>query len=247
MQNVMSGRAFRTRGGALIAGIVAAVIAAILLIVYLDSYRSSVNSGKQPVSVLVAKVFIPSGTPGDLVGAKGLYQVTTVRKDQLADLALTDPGALSGTIAAHNINPGAQLTSSDFTTEDAGGLQYQIVGRQRAIAVPVDPAHGLIGQIQAGNDVDVYVSVGNGASSVAGAAVLKLLASKIRVLVPPTADGGNGSGSTNAILRVTAQQAPQFAFAADNARLWLVLRPQVGATRTPPKTVTLNSLLASRG
>jgi Flp pilus assembly protein CpaB len=242
---------FRTRGGALLAGIAAALIAAIILIVYLDSYRSSVNSGKQPVTVLVAKFFIPKGTPGELIGSRNLYQVTTVRKDQLSNLAITDPGTLTGQIAATDINPGAQLVSSDFTTEGAGGLSYQIVGRQRAIAIPVDSTHGLIGQVAAGDNVDVYVSVGNGPQGsnqvgTAGGAVLKLLASNIKVLVAPDTSGGTGSG-TNAILRVTTKQAAKFAFAADNARLWLVLRPQVGATKTPPALVTLNSLLLSRG
>ena len=47
-------RLLKNRGGAVLAGIAAAVIAVVLLIVYLHSYRSSVNSGKQPERVLVA-------------------------------------------------------------------------------------------------------------------------------------------------------------------------------------------------
>ena len=83
---------FRTRGGALLAGVGAALLAAILLIVYLNSYRSSVNSGKQPEPVLVAKRLIQAGTSGELVATTGLYQATTVPQDQLKVNAVTDPG-----------------------------------------------------------------------------------------------------------------------------------------------------------
>ena len=48
----------KVRSTPLIGG-VAAVLAAILLIVYLHSYRSSVNSGTRPMTVLVAKSLIP--------------------------------------------------------------------------------------------------------------------------------------------------------------------------------------------
>ncbi len=162
MQDVFSGRRFKSRGGALAAGIVAALLAAILLIVYLRSYRSSVNSGKQPVPVLVAKTLIPRGMPGELVATSSLYQVTTVRKDRLLTSAITNPGSLTGKIAVHDINPGAQLTTGDFAGVDAGDLRYQLSGAQRAIAVPVDATHGLIGQITPGAKVDVYVAVTSG-------------------------------------------------------------------------------------
>jgi hypothetical protein len=46
------------------------------------------------------------------------------------------------------------------------------------------------------------------------------------------------------IVRVTARDAAKFALAADNTKIWLVLRPQVGASQTPPTTATLATLLA---
>jgi Flp pilus assembly protein CpaB len=245
---------FRSRGGALLAGILAALLAAILLIVYLHSYRSSVNSGKQPVTVLVAKSLIPRGTSGDIMARQGLYQVTTVRKDQLVALAIANPARLRGQIAARDINPGEQLTVSDLTAQGEGGIPYEITGPQRALAVPVDATHGLIGQVQSGNFVDVYVALTAGSSP-----TLRLLAPNVLVLVAPGGAGasssgiggsGNGNGGSsngNAILRLTTAQVPKFALAADNARIWLVLRPQVGASKTPPTTITLSSLLASRG
>ena len=246
MQEVFTGRIFKTRGGAVLIGGIAAVLAAILLIVYLHSYRSSVNSGTRPTSVLVAKSLIPRGTSGTLIAQQGLYQVTTVPKDQLKDLAIADPAALNDRITAADIYPGQQMTQSDFTTEGANSIPSQITGAKRAIAVPVDDVHGVGGQVQSGDHIDVYVALPSN-----GGVVMKLLASNVVVLVAPSssANGGvtsdTGSGG-NAILKVTTSQAAKWAYAADNGTLWFVLRPQVGAKPTPPALVTANTLLTSR-
>ena len=233
MQETMN-KLFRNRGGAVVAGAIVAVIAVILLVVYLRSYRSSVNSGKQAERVLVASKLIQRGTSGTLIASQGLYLVTTVQKDQLKLNAITDPSALNDRVAAGDIFPGQQLTQDDFTTESATSIPYEITGTQRAIAVPVDATHGLIGQVTAGNYVDVYVGVAGGKQG----QLVTLLAPNVYVLVAP------GTGSANAILRIDTRDAAKFAFAADNERIWLVLRPQVGASVTPPKTATLSSLLA---
>jgi Flp pilus assembly protein CpaB len=250
VQDVFQGRIFKTRGGAVLIGGAAAVLAAILLVVYLHSYRSSVNSGTRPITVLVAKSLIPRGTSGTLIAQEGLYQVTTVPKDQLKDLAIADPAALGGRVTAVDVYPGQQLTQTDFTTEGANSIPSQITGSRRAIAIPVDVTHAVAGQLQAGDHVDVYVGL-NAQQGAATAAVIKLLASNVLVLsVPSTTSGGLGgsssSGGGNAVLRVSANMAGKFAFAADNGILWLVLRPQVGAKPTPPSIVTAGQLLAGR-
>ena len=233
-------RLFKNRGGAVIAGVIVAVVAVVLLVVYLQSYRSSVNSGKQPERVLVATKLIPKGTSGTLIAQQGLYQVTTVQKDQLQLDAITDPSALNDRVAVNDIFPGQQITQGDFTTEAPTSIPYEITGTQRAISIPVDTSHGLIGQVAAGNYVDVYVGVaGSGNSSGGSSSLVTLLAPNVYVLVAP---GTDSSGA--AILRIDTRDVAKFAFAADNERIWLVLRPQVGASRTPPTTATLASLLA---
>src|SRR5262249_39104070 len=227
MQDVFAGRLFKTRGGAVLIGGVAAVLAAILLIVYLHSYRSSVNSGSQPMTVLVAKSLIPRGTSGSLVAQQGLYQVTSVPKDQLKELAITDPKALSGNVTVADVYPGQQLTANDFSVEGANSIPSVITGKARAIAVPVDATHAVAGQLQAGDHVDVYVGM-----TTNGGPVIKLLASNVLVLAAPSSGSGGVSGTggnPNAVLKVTNKTAANFAFAAGNGVLWLVLRPQVGA------------------
>jgi Flp pilus assembly protein CpaB len=235
VQDVFAGRIFKTRGGAVLVGGTAAVLAAILLVAYLHSYRSRVNGGAQPMTVLVAKSLIPRGTSGTLIAQQHLYQVTSVPKDQLKNLAVADPAALSGHVTIADIYPGQQLTGGDFTVASANSLPTQITGARRAIAISVDSTHGVGGQVQSGDHVDIYVGI---AAPGAGG-VIKLLASNVLVLAAPASAGGN------IILRVSAPQSAKFAFAADNGKLWLVLRPQAGASQTPPAIVDLGNLLSA--
>lgn len=250
MQDVFAGRIFKTRGGAVLVGGAAAVLAAILLVVYLHSYRSSVNSGTRPITVLVAKSLIPKGTAGTLIAQENLYQVTTVPKSELKNLAIADPAALSDRVTVADVYPGQQLTSNDFTTEGADSIPSVITGNKRAIAIPVDGAHAVAGQLNAGDHVDVYVGF-NAQQGAGTSAVIKLIASNVLVLAAPTASGGGSLGGAsnsgaNAVLRVSAGTAAKFAYAADNGILWLVLRPQVGASPTPPSLVTAAALLAGK-
>jgi Flp pilus assembly protein CpaB len=239
---------FKTRRGALIISGVAALLAALLLIVYLRSYRSSVNAGARPERVLVAKRLITRGTAGLTIAQKGLYDITTVQKDQLEPFAIADPSAINGRVAAGDIYPGQQLTQPDFTTENADTIPYELTGAERAIAVPVDGVHGLIGQVLSGDYVDVYVGIAgiSGASAAASSAStqVRLLKPDILVLDAP---GTAATTAADVVLRVSVNNAAEFAYAADNERIWLVLRPQIGASQTPAAAVTLATLLAGRG
>ena len=125
MQETM-GKLFKNRSGAVIAGVIVAVIAVVLLLLYLRSYRSSVNSGKQPERVLVATKNIPAGTSGKLIAQKQLYTVATVQKDQLELNAITDPSALRA---------GCRRGHFPWTAADADRLL------DRGAAVAPLPAH----------------------------------------------------------------------------------------------------------
>jgi hypothetical protein len=44
-------------------------------------------------------------------------------------------------------------------------------------------------------------------------------------------------------VRVPEKSATEVAFALDNGKAWIVLRPQAGAAQSPPSLVTLDRLL----
>jgi len=235
-----------TRGGTVTAGGLTAVVAALLLLLYLSSYRNSVNDSGQPITVLVAKSLIEKGTPGDLVGLKGLLQTSEVPKSQLAEGAVTDPQSLRNRLATTDIYPGHQLTTADFAASASGALGTQITDSQRAISVPVDAAHGMMGRIRSGDRVDILAAF-NVTSGAGGTSrpVVKVITQNILVLDAPDQLGtGVGASSTvNVVLRTNYQEAIELAWVADNGKLWLVLRPRTGAPVMRPGVVTAEGLL----
>jgi len=230
---------FTTRRGSLLVGAAAAVLAGLILFVYLHSYRNSLNSTAAPASVLVAKNLIQKGTPGDIIGTSDQFQVASVPKGQLQVGALTDPAALSGRVAVADIYPGQQLTETSFAYAAPGTLQTKITGTDRAIALSIDAEHGMIGQISAGDHVDIFMGFAlQGAGGTQP--VIKLLMADVLVLRAPLA--GNGVVT----LRAPMREAAQLAYAADNGHLWFVLRPASGAKTVNPGIVNAQTLLNAK-
>jgi Flp pilus assembly protein CpaB len=222
----------------------------------MNQYRSSVDDSSELVGILIAKSLIPKGMSGDLIGSQELFQPSTAPKGQVKDGALSDPASLRGRVALDDIYPGQQLTTADFSSTTTDAVASKITADQRAVAVPLDEAHGLIGHVRAGDRVDIFggfnvVRVDRRgvpiSSSGAARPVLKLLMENVYVLaVPADAGGGFGGGAgkeANVILRLTDEQAAQLAFASDNGKVWFSLRPQSGASPSTPSFVTLETLL----
>jgi len=228
---------FTTRRGSLLVGTAAAVLAGIILLAYLHQYRNSVNSASAPVSVLVAKNLIQKGTPGDIIGTSSQFQVASVPKGQLQVGALSDPAALSGRVAVTDIYPGQQLTAAYFAFAPPGTLQTKISGSDRAIAIQIDAEHGMVGQIGAGDHIDIFVGV-NRLGSGGSQPIIKLLMEDVTVLRAPL-----GTGSGLYTLRATGRQAAVLAYASDNGKLWFVLRPASGAKTVNPGFISAQSLL----
>jgi Flp pilus assembly protein CpaB len=226
-----------SRRGTLLIGAGAAILAAILLVVYLNRYRSSLKASDEVAPVLVAKQFIQKGAPGNVIGSTHQYQIASVPKRDLRNGALVDPTSLRGQVAAQDIYKGQQLTAADFVPTAPDALENNLSGSARAVAISIDAAHGLVGQLTPGDHVDVYVGF-NAAGPTGGQAVLKQLMQNVLVLRTPGA-GGNGT----VVLRAQGRLAAALAFAADNGKLWLVLRPPTGAKPVRPGLMTLQRLL----
>jgi Flp pilus assembly protein CpaB len=240
-------RSLSTREGTLAFAGVAGVLALAVLLVFMNGYKKSVDNGAQPVTVLVARDTLAKGTPGDVLAQKGMFQATGLKREQVKEGAITDPASLRGLVAAHDLVRGQQLTTADFVRPGNGVLSRLDAG-QRAVTIPLDSAHGALANVRAGDHVDVYAGFevepgGSGRSR----PVLRELLQDVMVLEAPGADkkGGLGGGSPtqNLVLRVDAQHAPELAFASDNGKLWLALRPSANALTAPPSVVTAETLM----
>lgn len=242
MQNALKGRLNSSRGMAIALGVGAALLAGILLLVYLNRYTSSVDSAKEPTPVLVAKRLVPAGTSGTVIANKDLYQSASIPKEDVKTGAIADPAYLNGRVALVDIFPGQQITTADLSAGTTDALATKITGKQRAFAIPVDTARGMVGNILAGDHVDIYLGL-----SAAGGNLLTLLAPNVSILQVPGGQTG-ASAATNddniMVLEARAGLAQKIALASDNGTIWFLLRPQAGAKAAPPKTITVQDLLA---
>jgi pilus assembly protein CpaB len=237
-----------TRRGTLIAALLIALLAGAAILLYLNSYRSSLKAQGALVTVLVAKQTIPKGTSGSVVASKDLYTVTTIRESQLLDGAISDPATLRDKVATREIFEGAQLTVTDFGAA-GDSLAAQLTDRERIVSLPLDAAHGLIGGIEPGNRVDVYagfnvIPLGADGRPINGGQARPMLR-QILSDVPVVAVGepARGSSATNVSLAVDDVEAAKVAFASDNGKVWLALRPSAGAKSAKPGIVTIETML----
>ena len=242
-------RLVQTRRGTFLISLLAAALAGAMLLVYLNRYRNSLRASGAPVTVLVAQHTISKGTPGSLVATNRLFTATTIRASQLRNGAFSDVSSLSGRVAAQDIYAGEQLTTSNFVA-GAETLASALATNQRIVSIPLDSAHGLSGELQAGDHVDVYagfsvIPLNADGTPIAGGQsrpVLRLIMSDITV-VAVGSKSGFGSSTTNVSLKVNDVQAAKLAFASDNGKLWLALRPATGGTSSPPTIVTVETML----
>lgn len=240
-----------TRRGTVLVAAACALVAAGILIFAMERYRHNVNSEGAPETVLVANGLIQKGTSGDAIASEALFKTTTVATKQASSGAFADTAQLHGKIAAADIYPGQQLTAADFTA--GGGLTSELAPDQRAMTVTLDSSHGMIGQLHAGDHVDVYAGLSAQPGGGHTTQLLRLLMSNVDVLIAAKAgEGGGLSGSNpqnengNVTLRVAARQAGELAYASDSGNVWLVLRP-ANATATTPTTITTAQSLLQGG
>lgn len=217
-----------TRKGTALVGGVCALLAAGILLFAAASYRHSVNAGAQPETVLVATNLIQKGTPASAISSGGYFKAEQIPTKEASVGVIADAAVLQGRVAASDIQPGSQLTFSDFAA--GGGIASTLAPSQRAISISLDASHGLSGTLQPGDRVDVYAGLSTGA----GAALRLLIPDVVVMSTGAGAGGGIGSNSANAtsnvVLKVASNDAGKLAFAADNGKVWLILRGPNAAT-----------------
>jgi Flp pilus assembly protein CpaB len=237
-----------SRRGAVALAVGSALAAGIILLIALSHYRQSVSAANKQVSVLVSTGSIQKGTAGDLIAAQRLYKPTPVLAKNLSTGALTNAAALRGEVAVQNILPGQQLTAADFAVSTSG-VVGQLSPGQRALSVALDPEHGLVGELAPGDHVDVYgaFSGGSGAGTSSGTVVKLLIPAALVLKTPGSSSSVGGGGQTGTVvLAVNDSQVGTLAFAAEDGKIWLALRP--GGASNPSQTLTTyNSVVFGTG
>jgi len=230
-----------TRNGALAVAVITAGLAAILVFAAINSARDDSTASTAPRTVLVANQVIPKGSSGESIARGHLFRVARVSDQALVAGAVADVSALRDKIATQDIYPGQQISAQTFGGR-GGDTVAKLSGTDRAVSVPLDAAHGLVGQVTAGSHVDVIAGFNAQNGSGNSRPVMRTLARDLSVLKVEKEGSGN-SRDTNVTLRASATMATEIAFAAENGKVWLVLRPAAGAKDVEPRIVTAEALL----
>ncbi len=229
-----------TRNGALAVAVIAGGLAAILVFAAINSARKDGTASTAPRTVLVADQVIPKGSSGESIAREHLFRVARVSDQALVAGAVADVSALRDKIATQDIYPGQQISTQTFG--DAAGTPSPSCPGRIAPCIPLDASHGLIGQVTAGSHVDVLAGFNAQSGSGSSRPVMRTLARNLSVLKVENAGAGN-SQDTNVTLRASATMATELAFAAENGKVWLVLRPAAGAKDVEPRVVSADALL----
>jgi pilus assembly protein CpaB len=237
-----------TRRGTILVATVCALLAAGILLFAMSRYRHSVDTSGNQQTVFVATELIQKGTAGDAIASQQLFKATSVAVKQASPGSIADTSQLQGKVAVADIYPGQQLTAADFSGN--GGLSARLAPNQRAVSVTVDQAHGMVGQIKNGDHVDVYAGFNLDPGNGRPVPVVRLIMTNVQVLAAGTGGGSGLGGSqnpsnafSNVTLNVNDAQAGAVAYAADNGKVWLVLRPANASSTAPPSTISAESLL----
>jgi pilus assembly protein CpaB len=232
-----------TRHGALAVSLACALLTIAIVVIAIGQAKHTPKATPQQATVLVATTSIAKGTTAQTIAAQHLYKEEPVLASQVSPAAVSNAGSLAGTVAAANILPGEQLTSTDFVVTH--GPIAQLQPNQRAIAVTLDAQHGLTGAIQTGDHVDVYGSYSVGPN---GKTTVGLIYPDATVLSPNVGSHSAASASTGSgaiLLAVDQDASADVAYTADYGKLWLVLRPTT-TTNPSQSLVQLNSILGDR-
>jgi Flp pilus assembly protein CpaB len=94
------------------------------------------------------------------------------------------------------------------------------------MTVPVDRAHGMVGRLAVGDRVDVVTTTD---SATGGLVVSTIVVRGALVLAVPDSNGNNATRQEPVTIRVPDPVQATIAAGADDGKIWLVLRPPVGA------------------
>jgi pilus assembly protein CpaB len=252
----MMTRVFTSRIGALALALLLAGVAAALVVVYQQNRDSNLQSPHGKVSVLVATRAIAQFTPGNQVVDGTMFRVDKVSPSALADGAITNANQLKGLVARNDVYPGEQLTTNQFQRSSTTSVAVKLQPDQRAVGFPVDPASGLIGQVQSGDHVDVVATfdvlpVGPNGLPLTGAQSIPLtrtIVSNALVLTAPEATTTTGNGADSAhgptiTLAVDTNAVNAVVFAQNKGSITFALRPPGSSQNVGTGIVDVDAVL----
>jgi pilus assembly protein CpaB len=224
-----------------LSALVLAAFGALVLVSYVRGADARAEAGAVLVPVLVVDAQVPAGTSvDDLADSVSTAQVPQrlVATGALGDLA--DVEGLSTTV---DLLPGDQVVAARFADPavQAAGAVAVPAGLQE-ISLTLEPQRAVDGDLDAGDEVGVYISSGGLDVTATTPAVTALVVD--RALVTRVSSTGGGADLTGAGQTVTVTLALHQADAArviagaGQDGVWLSLQSAAGSADTSPTSTT---------
>lgn len=224
--------------------------------VYVNGINKRAIANQQPVRVLVAKQFIPLGTPVSSASASGAFFLRSYPKDLVPVGSIANTAGIASDVAITAIYPGQQIVTAEFGPPGAASA-LPIPGHSLAISVQFNDPNRVAGFVQPGSYVAVFdtVSGTSGTGAAAAQPVTRLLLPRAEVIaVGPdtltpitTTNPRTGQVNTQQIsqtiltLALSQQEAERVIFAQQGGSLYLGLL--TSSSQVAPDTGINNSNL----
>jgi Flp pilus assembly protein CpaB len=221
-------------------GLAIAAIAAVLI--YTSNVQQAAKQGQARVSVLVAQVDIPAGTPAkDIITAGHLIPQKIVQDDVLPG-ALTTTDGLDGKVLKQDLYTGQQISSQVFVATNEAASTVAIRGTTRAIGVDVKTSNGLVGTLHDGDHVDVYAQIGTGNQRIVRKVLTNVLVLHAQI---GQKDTTGVASDAHILFALSDRDSQKMLWLANNGddNFWLAQRPLEGAINSPPTVETLQTVL----
>jgi pilus assembly protein CpaB len=260
----------RSRGLVVAIAVVLAVAAAAAVILYTQGVKETARTGGELKTVIVSTQEIPPNQQLDPLIEQGIFSEIEVPASALVDGAVTDINELAGETTTTPILENEQISTSRLSSAETPLNLTGVSKGHVGVAVELDAPQGGVGNIQPGDQVQVFatytgVTVIPGTlrqllNSVGGTAAKKVdmpdftltLIPTVRVLriQNPSVDTETGRSDSSRIqvtLDLEPQDAQNLVFAQENARIWLgLLPPNEEGTQPDASLVPIDLLIGAK-
>jgi Flp pilus assembly protein CpaB len=219
-----------------------AILAIVAVLIYTSNVKQSAKQGQARVTVYVAKVDVPAGTPAADILARGeLIQKEVVQDDQLPGV-LTATAGIKGMVLKQDLFTGQQVAAAAFVPPSEAATTVAIRGVMRAVGVDVSTSNGLVGTLADGDHVDIFARIGTGDTR-----FVKKILTNVTVLKAQIgqSDTTAVNGDAHILFALSDRDAQKLIWLSANGAddFWLTQRPKENALNSPPSVETLKSLL----
>ena len=260
----------RSRGLVVAIAIVLAVAAAAAVILYTQGVKEDAVRGGDLTPVIVSTQEIPANQQLDPLIDQGIFTEIQLPNDALVEGAVTDVEQLRGVTTSTPILANEQISTKRLSSADETLNRVGVSEGHVGLAVELDAPQGGIGNIQPGDQVQVFATY-QGVKVIKGD--IKRLINTAGGTAPPQVDlpdftltliptvrvlriqnpsvdtetGRSDSSRIQVTLDLLPQDAQNLVFAQEKARIWLGLLPP-GEEGTQPRTslVPIEILLGAK-